>query len=224
MRFNPSLTSRLRIGFLVLFALLLIVSLLGVGRLFQVRVNYEDDITRFFQLELESERLRSAFIAEEASARPATAHQKPSQAALNSAAASFTDAAGRARDLTDADAVLTGRLNQLIASNVAWRKAVAQPLVRGRIPAPGVERRLTSAVTNSGEGLAVATRAARDASRGHARTETRDTTPLVAAGLAGALLAALILFSGLINPMPAPLGRLVEGARRPAGGELTTRA
>jgi two-component system OmpR family sensor kinase/two-component system sensor histidine kinase BaeS len=45
----------------------------------------------------------------------------------------------------------------------------------------------------------------------------------VAAGLAGALLAALILFSGLINSMRAPLGRLVEGARRLAGGDLKTR-
>ena len=67
----------------MLFALLLVVSLLGVGRLFQIRVNYENDITRYFQLELESERLRSAFILEQAAARPATADQKPSQAELN---------------------------------------------------------------------------------------------------------------------------------------------
>ena len=82
MSFNPSLTARLRIGFLVLFALLLVVSLLGVGRLFQIRVNYENDITRYFQLELQSERLRSAFILEQAAARPATAHQtaKPGRA------------------------------------------------------------------------------------------------------------------------------------------------
>ena len=92
MRFNPSLTARLRIGFLVLFALLLLVSLLGVGRLFQVRVNYEDDITRYFQLELESERLRSAFILEQAATRPASTHQPPSQAGLNRASASFSDA------------------------------------------------------------------------------------------------------------------------------------
>jgi signal transduction histidine kinase len=223
MRFNPSLTSRLRIGFLVLFALLLVVSLLGVGRLFQVRVNYEDDITRFFQLELESERLRSGFILEQAAARPATPHQRPSQAELNRAAASFADASARARDLTSTDAVLNTKLNQLVADEAAWRKAVGGPLVNGRIPPPGVERRLTAAVTNSGEGLAVATRAARDASRDHARTETRNTTLLVAAGLAGALLAALILFSGLINSMRAPLGRLVEGARRLAGGDLKTR-
>src|SRR5262249_29132807 len=46
MRFNPSLTARLRIGFVLLFALLLLVSLLGVGRLFQIRVDYENDTSR----------------------------------------------------------------------------------------------------------------------------------------------------------------------------------
>jgi len=91
------------------------------------------------------------------------------------------------------------------------------------VPPGGVEQRLTSAVTNSGEALAIQTRNARDDSRDHARSETRDTTILVAAGLAGALLAALILFSGLINSMRAPLGRLVAGARRLAGGDLQTR-
>jgi signal transduction histidine kinase len=223
MRVNPSLTARLRIGFLVLFALLLVVSLLGVGRLFQIRVDYENDITRNFQLELQSERLRSAFILEQAAARPATPHQKPSQVELNQAAASFSDAAKRAVDLTDNDPVLTAKLHKVVATEAAWRKSVAEPLLRGNVPPNGVEQRLTSAVTNSGESLAIQTRNARDASRDHARTETRNTTILVAAGLAGALLAALILFSGLINSMRAPLGRLVEGARRLAGGDLRTR-
>ncbi len=223
MSFNPSLTARLRIGFLVLFALLLVVSLLGVGRLFQIRVNYENDITRYFQLELQSERLRSAFILEQAAARPATAHQAPSQAELNQAAASFTAAAGEARKETDDDAVLNAKLNKLVASEAAWRKAVAEPLIHEQVPPPALGRRLTSAVTNSGEELANDTRAARDSARDNARTDTRNTTILVAAGLGGALLAALILFSGLINSMRAPLGRLVEGARRLAGGDLRTR-
>ncbi len=223
MRFNPSLTSRLRIGFLVLFALLLLVSLLGVGRLFQVRVNYEDDISRFFQLELESERLRSAFILEQAAVRPPTGQKLPSQTEINRAAANFSGAVNRARDLTGSDPELTANLNQLVANEGAWRRKVAQPLVKGNIPPPGVESRSTEAVTNSGQALANTTREARDSSRDHARTETRNTTLLVAAGLAGALLAALILFSGLINSMRAPLGRLVEGARRLAGGDLRTR-
>jgi signal transduction histidine kinase len=223
MSFNPSLTARLRIGFLVLFALLLIVSLLGVGRLFQIRVDYENNITRYFQLELQSERLRSAFILEQAAARPATAHQRPSQVELNQAAASFSDAVAHSRDLTDDDTVLTSRLNRLVASEAAWRKSVAAPLIDLHVPPAQVERRLTSAVTNSGETLAADTRAARDSARDKARSDTRNTTILVAAGLAGALLAALILFSGLINSMRAPLGRLVEGARRLAGGDLRTR-
>ena len=138
MRFNPSLTARLRIGFLVLFALLLVVSLLGVGRLFQIRVDYENDITRNFQLELESERLRSAFILEQAAARPATAHQKPSQVELNQAAASFSDAAASAREETDDDAVLQAKLQKLVASEAAWRKSVAEPLIHGNVsPNPG---------------------------------------------------------------------------------------
>ncbi len=223
MSFNPSLTARLRIGFLVLFALLLIVSLLGVGRLFQIRVNYENDITRYFGLELQSERLRSAFILEQAAARPATAHQKPSQVELDQAAASFRDASGRARDLTDDEVILTMKLNQLVAGEVTWRKRVAEPLINEQVPPPRVERSLTTAVTNAGDELSNDTRAARDSARDNARTDTRNTTILVAAGLGGALLAALILFSGLINSMRAPLGRLVEGARRLAGGDLRTR-
>ncbi|HEY6639003.1 MAG TPA: HAMP domain-containing sensor histidine kinase [Solirubrobacterales bacterium] len=223
MRVNPSLTSRLRIGFLVLFALLLLVSLLGVGRLFQVRVNYEDDITNSFSLELESERLRSAFILEQAASRPATGRRLPSKAELNRAAANFGDAVDRAQDLTGDDAQLSSNLSQLVADETAWRQSVGQPLVQGNIPKPGVERRLTRAVTNSSDALASGARNARDTSRDDAREDTRNTTLLVAAGLAGALLAALFLFSGLINSMRAPLGRLVEGARRLAGGDLRTR-
>jgi signal transduction histidine kinase len=223
MRVNPSLTARLRIGFGVLFALLLAVSLLGVGRLFQIRVNYEDDITKFFQLELESERLRSAFILEQAAARPATPHQQPSQAELDRAAGSFSDAVSRARDITGSDAVLNVRLDQLVTAEQAWRRSVGEPLMRSHVPPPGIETQRTSAVTQAGEGLATSTRDARATAQDDARSNTRSTTILVAAGLIGGLLAALILFTGLINSMRAPLGRLVEGARRLAGGDLRTR-
>ncbi len=46
---------------------------------------------------------------------------------------------------------------------------------------------------------------------------------LVIVGLAGALLAGIVLFSGLVGSMRAPLNRLVEGARRLAGGDLSAR-
>ena len=220
---NPSLTARLRIGFVLLFALLSAVSLLGVGRLFQIRVNYEDDTARLFQLELESERMRSAFILEQAAVRFPSPDQGPSRAELTGAATSFTQAAQRAGDLTDDDQALESSLDALVADEAAWRKTVAVPLLEEKDPAPAVQLRRTRAVTASGGALSDNTRGARDDARQEARDDTRSTTILVAAGLGGALLAALLLFSGLINSMRAPLGRLVEGARRLAGGQLETR-
>jgi signal transduction histidine kinase len=220
---NPSLTARLRIGFVLLFALLSAVSLLGVGRLFQIRVNYENDTSRLFQLELESERMRSAFILEQAAVRAPSPQQGPSRADLTGAAASFSQAAERARDHTDGDEALETGLNQLVADEGAWRKAVATPLLQGQDPGLAIQRQRTRAVTRTGEQLTQDTSQARDDVRQNARDDTRSTTILVAAGLGGALLAALLLFSGLINSMRAPLARLVEGARRLAGGQLETR-
>jgi signal transduction histidine kinase len=223
MRINPSLTARLRIGFVILFALLLAVSLLGVGRLFQIRVDFEDQTTRYFQLELETERMSSAFILEQAAIRPDFAGQPPSVAALRQASEEFAAAGERASERTDDDGVLAARLERLVAAEAAWRRAVAEPALAGRRPPPAVQARLSGAVTESAGSLTAATQSARDEIREEARNDTRDTTILVVIGLAGALLAALVLFSGLINSMRAPLSRLVEGARRLAGGELHTR-
>ncbi len=223
MRLNPSLTARLRIGFVILFALLLIVSLLGVGRLFQIRVDFEDETTRYFQLELETEQARSGFVLEQAASRPPAPGVSPDPAALEQAAQSFVDATDRAAEQTGDDRVLTARLERLVASETAWRQAVALPLVRGETPPAQAQQRLTDDVTGNVDALGVAVRGAREAVRDSAREDTRDTTIFVIAGLLGALLAALVLFSGLINSMRAPLSKLVEGARRLAGGDLDTR-
>jgi signal transduction histidine kinase len=205
----------------VLFALLLAVSLLGVGRLFQIRVNYEDDNARLFQLELESERLRSAFILEQVSVGSNV--QQPNRRQYEGAAAAFSSAADRAQDETGGDTALAGQLQRLVSSETRWRHAVAEPLLAGRRPPAPTESRLTANTNRAGAELADRARSARDAAQQDARDDTRDTTILVAAGLAGALLAALLLFSGLINSMRAPLARLVDGARRLAGGDLDTR-
>jgi signal transduction histidine kinase len=223
MKFNPSLTARLRIGFLILFTLLLAVSLLGVGRLFQIRVDFEDETSRYFQLELETERLHSSFILEQAAVRLPAPDTAPDAAEFERAVEEFEQASERAAELAAGNQPLTGRLNRLVENEAAWREVVAAPRLRGRAPPPGAEERLTTRVTASAEGLTLATRGARDGVRENARQDTRDTTILVAVGLAGALFAALILFSGLINSMRAPLARLVDGARRLAGGDLETR-
>ena len=101
---------------MILFALLLAVSLLGVGRLFQIRVDFEDETSRYFQLELETERLRLGLHprAGRRRARRSPA-QPPSAAELQQAAKSFAEAADRAADLTGADTVLTGSLERLVA-------------------------------------------------------------------------------------------------------------
>jgi signal transduction histidine kinase len=78
-------------------------------------------------------------------------------------------------------------------------------------------------VATAGTQLSDRVRAQREAVRQQALDETRETAVLVAVGLAGALLAALLLFTGLVNSMRGPLSRLVEGARRLAGGELDAR-
>jgi signal transduction histidine kinase len=205
----------------VLFALLLAVSLLGVGRLFQIRVNYEDDNARLFQLELESERMRSAFILEQVSVGSRV--EQPNRRQYEGAAASFSSAANRAQDQTGGDTALAGRLQRLVSSETSWRHAVAEPLLAGRRPPAAIKTKLTAATVRAGDQLADGARSARDTAQQDARDDTRNTTILVAAGLAGALLAALLLFSGLINSMRAPLARLVDGARRLAGGDLDTR-
>jgi histidine kinase len=222
-KINPSLTARLRIGFALLFALLLVVSLLGVGRLFQVRVDFEDQITRYYDLELQGERLRSAFILEQAAIRPPEPGTRANPADLRQAAQSFAVTAETAAGLTDGDDDLTRNLDTLVAAEAAWRRTVARPRVAGQDPPAGAEQRLTTQVTDAGEALTASTRDAREAARQEARDDTRETALLVAVGLAGALVAALLLFSGLINSMRAPLARLVSGARRVAGGDLEAR-
>lgn len=223
MKFNPSLTARLRIGFLILFALLLTVSLLGIGRLFQIRVDFEDTTSRYFQLELEAEQLGTSFVLEQAAIRPPVPGGTPDAREFNRAAELFDSSADQAAELTGEGTATARRLRRLVASEAAWREAVATPRLTGEAPPPALERRLTGDVTGNAEALSGATEEARDTAREDAGDDTRDTTILVAAGLGAALIAALVLFSGLINSMRAPLGRLVDGARRLAGGDLDTR-
>ena len=62
---RPSLTNRLRIGFAVLVGLLVAVSVLGVGRLFQIRQDFEDRSAEYFEISLQTERVRSAFVLQQ---------------------------------------------------------------------------------------------------------------------------------------------------------------
>ena len=211
---------------MILFALLLAVSLLGVGRLFQIRVDFEDETTRYFQLELETERMRSGFILEQAAIRPPAPGAAPTRGGVRARRREL-----RRRRPSRAAELTGGRRRRSPARSSAWSRARRpgarrwrDPMLRGEDPPAGVERRLTNAVTEQRRAISASppARPATRSARARARTPA-STTILVVAGLAGALLAALILFSGLINSMRAPLARLVDGARKLAGGDLETR-
>src|SRR5205085_2853780 len=107
-------------------------------------------------------------------------------------------------ELAGNDDELTNHLDSLVAAEAAWRQNVGRPLATGQDSPAAAQQRLTAEVTGAGSELTDATRAAREDARQQAREDTRNTAILVGLGLAGALLAALILFSGLINSMRGP--------------------
>jgi signal transduction histidine kinase len=221
---RPSITNRLRLGFGLLVVLLGVVSVLGVGRLFQVREDFEDTNARYFRLELQAERIRSAFVLEQAALSGLQA-QTPKQRAKTFARARTADLAAieGAEELSADDADVMELLAARRRAEDAWRQRVAKPVLARHPPPAGVQRRLTRRVAQTGAALITGIQNARESRRQTAQDETRDVAILVAVGLLGALLAALVLFTGLVSSMRAPLARLVEGARRLAGGDLSTR-
>jgi signal transduction histidine kinase len=219
-----SVTSRLRIGFAVLIALITVVSVLGVGRLFQVREDFEDSSAHYANLALQNERMRSTFVLEQAAlGGPGGRDQRQRRQAFNRAAAAATAATNEAQTLAEGEAGISTAIEGRRAAETAWRGRVAKPILAGGSPPPDVDRRLTTAVAKGGNDIDLAIGAARATSRDRSNNDTHSVVILVIAGLVGGLLAAVVLFSGLINSMRAPLKRLVEGARNLAGGDLGTR-
>src|ERR1043165_5390197 len=53
-RLSPSLANRLRIGFAIGFAVLTAMAVIGVGRFIQQRQDFEDEIARTYQVEMEA--------------------------------------------------------------------------------------------------------------------------------------------------------------------------
>ncbi len=220
---TPSLTNRLRIGSAVLVALLVTVSILGVGRLFQVRQQFEDRSARFFELGLENERIRSAFVLQQAALTRDRAAVGARRRSFDAAVGEGNTALSNARRLAEGQPQVVDSLDRRAAAEADWRREVAEPVLAGKAPVAGTGRQRTRAVLAAGDELVQTGHDARTSSRETALDETRDVLYLVVAGLAGALLAAIVLFATLLRSMRAPLARLVDGARQLAGGRLDTR-
>jgi PAS domain S-box-containing protein len=220
---NPSLANRLRIGFAITFALLAGVTVIGVGRLFQLRQDYEDEITRSFQLEIAGEHLRQAFLVEQSALRGVT--NDPAEARQRYAAAATTadSAAEDARVLAEDDPQAQRILTEGVAAEKTWRRQVARPALRGRAPPADRQQALAGAVVQAGDRLIASQAGERAELRDKVSDDTRKTALLVGVGLVSGLIAAVLLFSGLIASMRRPLERLVDASGKLAEGDLQTR-
>lgn len=220
---NPSLANRLRIGFAITFALLAGVTVIGVGRLFQLRQNYEDSTSRSFQLEIAGEHMRQSFLVEQSALRTAAGNRAAARRHFEAAAATSDSAASDARSLTDSDTRAQALLAQTVSAEKRWRAAVANPALAGRPPPASTQQSLAGAVVRPGDGLIASQGTERAHLRSKVSDDTRKTALLVGVGLISGLIAAILLFSGLIASMRRPLERLVDASGRLADGDLQTR-
>lgn len=221
---NPALATRLRFGFAVMLVLLIGVTAVGVGRLFDLRRDFEDANSRAFQVELAGERMRSAFVLQQAALERARADRGDARANFRRAAEVSRRAARAALELTDGSGSAADLIRERRRAERRWRERVAEPLLRGRTPPERTQTRLASAVVRADNALISGRQEAREALRREVRADTRSTMVLVAAGLLAAFLAAVATFSGLLGSMRRPLDSLVAAARRLSSGDLAARA
>ena len=220
---NPSLANRLRIGFAITFALLAGMTDVGVGRLFQLRQDFEDSTTRSFQREVAGEHLRQAFLIEQAALRGADTAPETAQARFVVAQRTSVRAAADARRLAAGDPGATALLIARQRRERNWERRIAEPVLQGRAPPVSEQTRLAQRVISAGDRLIAREGRRRTELRDDVASDTRQTALLVGAGLISGLIAAVLLFGGLIASMRRPLEFLVDAAGRLAGGDLRAR-
>jgi hypothetical protein len=129
---KPSLVHRLRIGFVITFALLAAITFLAVGHLFQLRQNYEDDTTRSFKVELASEHMRQAFLVEQATVASSAVDRQRASEKFKIDVSNFGQAADDTRGLIEDDPRADQLLDASVAAEKEWRQGAAQPILAGR--------------------------------------------------------------------------------------------
>lgn len=220
---NPSLANRLRLVFAGMFAVLAGLTVYGVSHLFQLRQDYENSNSRSYQLELTSEHMRQAFLAEQAALRGAAADKAAARRSVATNSSVFAAQASAAGDLTDGN----GRAQKLLAQEVAaekrWRRLVAEPVLAGRAPPTARQQALKTRVDSKVDALIADQQNERADLRNKFDDDNRQTQLLVGVGLIAGLVAAVLFFSGAIRSMRRPLERLVDASGELAEGNLQTR-
>jgi signal transduction histidine kinase/HAMP domain-containing protein len=220
---NPSLANRLRIGFAITFALLAGVTVIGVGRLFQLRQDYEDSTTRSWQLQDDGQGLRHGFLLEQSALLVEPTDHALARQRYRTGASASDAAASHARTLTGDDPGAQRLLTKEVAAVRTWRDGVAKPALAGKPPPAAQQEALAEPVNRSIGQLIASQNAKRAELRDKVSDDTRKTALLVGVGLISGLIAAILLFSGLIASMRRPLERLVDASGRLAEGDLKTR-
>ena len=220
---NPSLATRLRIGFAGAFALLAGLTVVGVARQFQLRQDYENSTNRSYQLQIAGERTRQAFLAEQAALRGIGGDRTAARHSVRANAAIFAANSKNAAELTGDDARAQDLLAREVAAEKRWRELVAKPALAGRPPPTARQEAMRNAV-NTPAGALIASQTVRRAELNkNFSDDKRTTTLMVAAGLIAGLVFAVLLFSWLIASMRRPLEGLVDASGKLAEGDLKAR-
>lgn len=221
---NPSLANRLRIGFAITFALLAGVTVIGVGRLFQLRHDYEDANNTAWQLQVDGERMSQGFLGEQSAILfQAPTDRRGARGRYRTNAASSDAAATDARRLTDSGSHSRRLLDRAVSAERIWRAQVARPALAGHVVPAARQRALATPVGDASDALISSQVQERSHLRDKVTDDTRKTALLVGVGLISGLIAAILLFSGLIASMRRPLERLVDASGKLAEGDLQTR-
>lgn len=220
---SGSLANRVRIGFAITFATLVGVTAVGAALLFEARHEYEQATTRSFESEIAAERMRQTFLIEQMALPGAAAGDERSRDRLREAQTEGGQATADARALGDADERITGLIASRDAALSHWRRQVVRPSLTGQPPTEDLQVRLGQRVLNIDRELIRLERERRVRLSDNVSDSTRDTTLLIGVGIVCGLIAAILLFTGLVASMRRPLERLVDASGNLAGGDLSTR-
>jgi len=208
---------------MLLLVLLVGVTAVGVGRLFDLRADFEDASSATYQLELAGERMRSAFILQQAAVRGARGGGATDAEAFREASATAGSITERARELAAVDPDAAAAVERRTAAAERWRSEVAEPVLAGRDPDRELAAELAGAVLDADRQLIERQRERREALRESVSGDTRTTLVWILVGLGCALAAGLLAVAGIAESMRQPVTRLAEAARRLAGGDLDAR-
>ncbi len=220
---NQSLANRLRIGFAITFAVFAVVTIFGVGRLFQIRSNYEHDVARSYERELSVGQLQQAFQHERDAADLDAVMPTGAALHLHRAIATSRVIANTARSALEVDPESEAAFALRIKAQARWLALVTRGLANNRAPPLAREKVLADAVLKADREFAQREQNRRAELRSDVDGDTGVTALLVGIGFISGLVAAILLVSSIVSAVRRPLDQLVDAAGRLASGDLKAR-